>query len=93
MVCKSIQSVIVSFIFTVISFSLYAQEAMINVDARKTICLNGAWDVILDPAGVGDWRQIWMEKKPEKKSDFIEYGFEGGPPFMYRETSTHRWPN
>jgi beta-glucuronidase len=58
---------------------LSAQSAMINISGRKTISLNGAWDAIIDPAGVGDWRQIWLEKKPEKKTDFIEYSFDGGP--------------
>ena len=57
----------------------YSQTAMPNIDGRKLISLNGAWDIIIDPAGVGDWRQIWLEKKPEKKTDFIEYGFDGGP--------------
>jgi beta-glucuronidase len=59
--------------------TLYGQTAMVNIDGRKCISLNGPWDVIIDPAGVGDWRQIWLEKKPEKKTDFIEYGFDGGP--------------
>ncbi len=52
---------------------------MINVDSRKTISLDGEWKVILDPAGAGDWRKIWEEKKPLKKTDFVEYSFEGGP--------------
>ena len=76
---RLIRSIPVFILFTTIGISLYAQEAMINVDARKTISLNGTWDAIIDPAGVGDWRQIWMEKKPEKKTDFVEYSFEGGP--------------
>ncbi len=59
--------------------SLHAQYAMMNVDARRLISLNGTWDVILDPASGGEWRQIWLEKKPEKKTDFIEYSFDGGP--------------
>ncbi len=79
MVYKAIRSFIVLYLFTIIRISLYAQEAMINIDGRKTISLNGTWDAIIDPAGVGDWRQIWLEKKPEKKTDFIEYSFEGGP--------------
>ena len=29
--------------------------------------------------GIGEWRQIWLEKKPQKKTDFFEYSFEGGP--------------
>lgn len=61
------------------SDTLFAQTAMANIEGRKLISLNGAWNIIIDPAGVGDWRQIWQEKKPEKKTDFIEYSFEGGP--------------
>src|SRR3982750_1512765 len=56
-------------------FSVHAQSAMINVDARKTISLDGKWQIIMDPAGAGDWRRIWEEKKPVKKTDFIEYAF------------------
>jgi beta-glucuronidase len=76
---RIIRSILVFFLFTIIRISLHAQEAMINVDARKIISLNGTWDAIIDPAGVGEWRQIWTEKKPEKKTDFVEYSFEGGP--------------
>jgi beta-glucuronidase len=59
--------------------STYAHSAMINVASRNTTPLNGQWKVIIDPTGIGDWRQVWEEKKPEKKTDFIEYSFEGGP--------------
>jgi Beta-galactosidase/beta-glucuronidase len=55
------------------------QTAMINVQARNTKSLNGDWQVIIDPGGGGDWRQVWLEKKPQKKTDFIEYSFDGGP--------------
>ena len=55
------------------------QTAMINTQARNTKSLNGDWQVIIDPAGAGDYRQVWQEKKPQKKTDFIEYSFEGGP--------------
>ena len=61
--------------------SVYAQSAMINVSARHCTNLNGKWQVIIDPAGAGDWRQVWKERKPEKKTDFFEYSFEGGPVF------------
>jgi beta-glucuronidase len=59
--------------------SLMAQTAMMNVDARKTWSLNGSWQAIIDPADAGDYRQVWLEKKPVKKTDFVEYSFEGGP--------------
>nr|WP_233173934.1 glycoside hydrolase family 2 TIM barrel-domain containing protein [Pedobacter sp. ASV19] len=53
------------------------QTAMINIQARKTTSLNGEWNVIPDPTGIGEWRQIWQEKKPLLKTDFVEYSFEG----------------
>ncbi|HBY54568.1 MAG TPA: glycoside hydrolase family 2, partial [Marinilabiliales bacterium] len=52
---------------------------MVNVVGRNTTSLNGNWQVIPDPAGGGDYRQVWLEKKPQKKTDFFEYSFEGGP--------------
>jgi beta-glucuronidase len=62
-------------IFLITSVHVRAQSAMINADARKTISLDGDWQVIIDPAGAGDWRRIWEEKKPAKKTDFVEYAF------------------
>ncbi len=59
--------------------NLWAQTAMINVGARNTISLNGKWTVILDPAEAGEYKQVWQEKKPQKKTDFVEYSFDGGP--------------
>jgi beta-glucuronidase len=59
--------------------SIYAQTAMNNVSARHCTNLNGKWEIIIDPTGAGDWREVWQERKPEKKTDFIEYSFEGGP--------------
>src|ERR1044072_8589471 len=45
----------------------------------QTTSLNGEWKVLIDPAGVGDWRQVWLEDKPQKKTDFFEYSFNGAP--------------
>jgi beta-glucuronidase len=58
---------------------LMGQSAMINVSSRKCIDLNGEWSVIIDPTATGDYRQVWMEKQPVQKTDFVEYAFEGGP--------------
>lgn len=55
------------------------QTAMTNVQSRNTISLNGEWDVLIDPAGAGNFQQVWLENKPAKKTDFFEYSFEGGP--------------
>lgn len=68
-------------LFLIVLNTCYAkgQTAMINPQARNTKSLNGDWQVIIDPAGAGDYRQVWLEKKPQKKTDFIEYSFDGGP--------------
>ncbi len=52
---------------------------MVNIPSRHLTSLNGEWNVIIDPTGIGEWRQVWLEKKPQKKTDFFEYSFEGGP--------------
>jgi beta-glucuronidase len=59
--------------------SVFAQIAITNVSGRKCTSLNGKWKVIIDPIDIGNWRQVWLEKKPEKKTDFFEYSFEGCP--------------
>ena len=71
---------IAGFAFTLIfGSSSIAQTAMVNVDSRDLKSLNGQWSVLIDPTGIGDWRQVWLEKKPEKKTDFYEYSFQGAP--------------
>jgi len=56
-----------------------AQTAMTNVSARHCTSLNGKWQAIPDPTGIGNWREIWKDKKAVEKTDFVEYAFEGGP--------------
>ena len=58
---------------------ILAQTAMTHVTGRNCISLNGKWQVIPDPTGIGTWREVWKERKPQKKTDFVEYSFEGGP--------------
>jgi beta-glucuronidase len=58
---------------------VHAQTAMINNQSRNRTSLNGEWKAIIDPSGSGDYRQVWLEKKPQKKTDFFEYSFEGAP--------------
>lgn len=71
-----------SFLFIFILMEgLNGQTAMINTQSRHLTSLNGQWKVIPDPAGGGDWKQVWLEKQPQKKTDFFEYSFEGGPLF------------
>lgn len=67
------------FLLLTIWHGLLAQTAMINVDARTSISLNGKWAVMIDPANTGEWRQVWKEPVPQKKSDFFEYSFDRSP--------------
>lgn len=64
---------------TVLTSNLLAQTAMINIDNRNITSLNGSWQVILDPYGAGDYRQVWQERKPQSKTEFVEYSFDRGP--------------
>ena len=64
--------------FTFLPYA-YADLAMTNVYGRDVVSLNGQWDAIIDPTGIGDWRKVWEERKPAKKTDFFEYSFDGGP--------------
>jgi beta-glucuronidase len=65
--------------FSLFVNSVTAQSSMISISSRHCKSLNGTWQVIIDPTGAGDWRQVWQERLPEKKTDFIEYSFNGGP--------------
>ena len=66
-------------ISVLLSKHTFAQSAMANVSARHLIGLNGRWNVIPDPTGSGNYREVWKERKPQKKTDFVEYSFEGSP--------------
>lgn len=71
--------IIVTLLLIHLASELNAQTAMVNVSNRNLTSLNGDWVVIIDPSGIGDWKQVWQEKKPQKKTDFVEYSFDGGP--------------
>ena len=80
--CKQIQILLVMQLFlssVICCNSALSQGAMINIAGRDIISLNGEWQVIIDPVDVGTWREVWKEKKPQLKTDFVEYSFEGGP--------------
>lgn len=67
-------------LFTMVSVKLVTgQTAMINVQSRDRTSLNGDWKAMIDPAGRGEYLRVWLEKKPQKKTDFFEYSFEGAP--------------
>ncbi|HMP91768.1 MAG TPA: glycoside hydrolase family 2 TIM barrel-domain containing protein [Phnomibacter sp.] len=79
MVRKYQHIIFVPLLWLQLSHIVVAQTAMINVQARALTDLNGNWNVIIDPTGIGNWRQVWMEHQPQKETDFFEYSFDGGP--------------
>jgi beta-glucuronidase len=72
------------FITTIFILSIFftntsrGQQAMINVYGRNSQSLNGKWDAIIDLYDHGREAQIYLDKKPEGKTDFYEYSFENG---------------
>jgi hypothetical protein len=59
------------------SAPLHAQTAMINVSARGGRPSTGHGNAIIDPTNIGEWRRVWREPIPERKTDFFEYAFDG----------------
>jgi len=59
---------------------LFGQSAMIHIEGRQRVSLNGLWHVIIDPfdAGSGDWAAYYKDRKPMTNTDFVESSFEGG---------------
>lgn len=55
-----------------------AQQLIANVYGRNTQSLNGKWDAIIDLYDQGRKNKIYLNKKPEGKTDFYEYAFENG---------------
>jgi len=76
--CMNRHTIICLLVVLGLYYNVSAQSAMTNVSSRNTISLNGEWNVIIDPTGTGDWRQVWTERKPVLKTDFVEYSFEHG---------------
>ncbi len=55
-----------------------AQTAMINVEGRSKMSLNGKWQGMIDLSQSGEYRGVWKEPIPQNKHQFIEYSFDGG---------------
>lgn len=66
---------------------------LLNPHARTSLNLNGHWSVIVDPFDIGYFSHhgepfdaaenprggYFLDRKPESKSDLIEYSFDGAP--------------
>lgn len=66
------------FILCMVMNMLRAQDLLTNVYGREIQSLNGKWDAIVDLYDQGRKNKIFQNKKPQGKTDFYEYAFEGG---------------
>jgi beta-glucuronidase len=66
-------------VYNIAGSGLILSQTIANVESRNVTSLNGYWQVIVDVAGNGDWRQVWLDKKQDEKRGFVEYSFDGGP--------------
>ncbi len=69
---------VLSLFFSLMVANLFAQQTMTNVYGRRVQSLNGKWDAIVDLYDQGKKNKIYLNKKPENKTDFFEYAFENG---------------
>lgn len=53
-------------------------NTLTNVYGRQLQSLNGKWDAIIDQYAQGRKNKIYLNKKPEGKTDFYEYAFDNG---------------
>ena len=72
------KTIIVSILLCVNIFNTSAQNFMTNVYGRDYQSLNGKWDAIVDLYEQGRKNKIFLNKKPESKTDFYEYSFDNG---------------
>jgi len=58
---------------------LIAQSFMMNpYGCAGAVSLNGKWNAIVDPYDRGGQAKFYLNAKPQKKSGFLEYSFDGG---------------
>jgi beta-galactosidase/beta-glucuronidase len=55
-----------------------AQDLIANVYGREMQSLNGKWDAVVDLYDQGRKNKIYLNRKPEGKTDFYEYAFVNG---------------
>lgn len=71
-------NLVLAVFFTLTFSDLAAQQTITNVYGRNIQSLNGKWDAIIDLYDQGRKNKIYLNKKPEGKTDFYEYAFENG---------------
>ena len=65
--------------FLCLPWALSAQTFMMNpYGCKDAVLLNGKWNAIVDLYSRGEPMKFPLNRKPEKKTEFLEYAFDGG---------------
>ena len=48
-----------------------------NPYGREQVSLNGEWSAIIDQYDVGTGKQLWQDRRPADKQEFLEYSWDG----------------
>lgn len=75
---REIKSILIVLLVSVFYHDIAAQELMTNIYGRETQSLNGKWDAIIDLYDQGRKNKIYLNQKPQGKTDFFEYSFDHG---------------
>ncbi len=72
----------IRFFLAIILISIFhnaaAQNLMTNVYGRDIQSLNGKWDAIIDLYDQGQRMKLYLDQKPQGKTDFFEYSYNHG---------------
>lgn len=65
--------------FLCLSLNLIAQSFMMNpYGCKSATLLNGKWNAIIDPFSRGEKMKFYENRKPQTKTEFVEYAFGDG---------------
>jgi beta-glucuronidase len=65
--------------FFCVAMNLPAQSFMMNpYGCKSATLLNGKWNAIIDLFGRGKAMKFYQNRKPQTKTEFVEYSFSGG---------------
>lgn len=66
-------------LITIVSTASAQSNFIQNIKARNIYNLDGRWHYIIDPYKTGEGSKYYLNKKPQSKSELIEYNFDAAP--------------
>ncbi|MDX6765309.1 MAG: glycoside hydrolase family 2 TIM barrel-domain containing protein [Candidatus Methylacidiphilales bacterium] len=76
---KNMKIVVLAILLFCLKSNGMGQSFMMNpYGCPDAVSLNGKWNAIVDPYSRGEQMKFYQNRKPQKKTEFLEYSFEGG---------------